>query len=92
MQGLSQNSTTEHVRALLFSALPGVGQWYTDGLVKEGGDASVSITPIGQMFLMIACKSAASEQFFNMISTPSYFDRGSLQVQSWSVRKTYCFM
>ena len=73
MTGLSFYTAPRHVKGAHSSAIIGVGHWFTDGHVEEGGDVSVSLTSIGRKFFMIANRGAASNRLFAMTSTIESF-------------------
>ena len=66
MTGLCDYVFPLHLKQVHSSAIIGVGRWFTDGHVEEGGDVSVSITLFGEKFFMIASRGATSERLFNM--------------------------
>ena len=73
MTGLSDYDHPPHVKQVHSSAIIGIGRWFTDGHVEEGGDVFVSVTPLGKKFFMIASRGAASERLFNMTGTLDSF-------------------
>ena len=73
MTGLSFYTAPSHVKGAHSSAIIGVGRWFTDGHVEEGGDISVSLTHIGRKLFMIAKGGAASSRLFAMTSTIESF-------------------
>ena len=73
MTGLSFYTAPSRVKGAHSSAIIGVGRWFTDGHVDEGGYISVSLTPIGRKLFMIAKRGAASNRLFAMTSTIESF-------------------
>ena len=73
MTEISSYEVPQHVRRAHSPAINGVGRWYTDGHVEEGGDVSVSVTAIGKKFFMIANRGAASERLYDVTSTLDSF-------------------
>ena len=73
MYGLSNYDQPSHVKNVHSSAVIGIGRWFTDGHIEERGDVSVSVTPLGKKFFMIANRGAASERLFKMTCTLESF-------------------
>ena len=73
MTGLSDYVFSLHLKQVHSSAMFGVGRWFTDGHVEEGGDVSVSVTLLGKKLFMIASRSASSERVFKMTCTLNSF-------------------
>ena len=79
MDDLVETSIPVVLKGGASSAILALGKWFTDAHIEEGGDDSISYTPIGQKIFLIADRGIYSNDLFKTIVTVDDFARVMLQ-------------